>query len=67
MFGFKKREAPTQKPAEPKTTLDPVCGMRIPTAAATGHLEHAGRTIYFCSPGCQKKFRQNPERYAHTA
>ena len=24
---------------------------------------HMGKTYYFCSPGCQKAFESNPNRY----
>src|SRR6187401_3014000 len=54
--------------AAPETTsaalaLDPVCGMRIDPAKAAGSTEFQGRTIYFCSQGCLKKFAADPGRY----
>jgi YHS domain-containing protein len=27
---------------------------------------HAGKTYYFCSPGCKEKFEKAPGRYAQT-
>ena len=42
---------------------DPVCGMSVDPANASGSHTHAGTTYYFCSRGCLDKFRQNPERY----
>ena len=45
------------------TAIDPVCGMTVEPAAAAGSCEHRGRTWYFCSLGCLKKFQANPEKY----
>jgi len=42
---------------------DPVCGMEVDPAKAAGSTEHAGRTWYFCSQGCLKKFKVNPSQY----
>lgn len=42
---------------------DPVCGMEIDPAAAAGHSEHNGATIYFCSADCKEKFDDDPARY----
>jgi Cu+-exporting ATPase len=41
---------------------DPVCGMTV-TAQSAHHLEHAGRTYYFCSAKCQAKFAAGPDKY----
>jgi Cu+-exporting ATPase len=35
---------------------DPVCGMTVDPAKAAGQSERDGKTYYFCSPGCKKKF-----------
>jgi xanthine dehydrogenase accessory factor len=51
-------------PVEPATALDPVCGMTVPAIHATLHLDHAGRTVYFCSAGCRAAFLKDPEHYA---
>lgn len=42
---------------------DPVCGMVIDPAQAAGQIEAAGRTHYFCSPGCRQAFSTAPDRY----
>jgi Cu+-exporting ATPase len=42
---------------------DPVCGMDVDPATARHHLDHAGKTYYFCCSGCQEKFRDDPDRY----
>jgi YHS domain-containing protein len=47
--------------------LDPVCGMVIKKNHAVGQVEHEGRTYYFCVEECQKKFAEQPTRYAPAA
>ena len=42
---------------------DPVCGMTVSPATATHHVEHGGRTFYFCCGGCREKFLAAPDRY----
>ena len=44
-------------------TTDPVCGMSVDPAAAAGHADFNGKTYYFCSPSCQRKFEENPAQY----
>jgi Cu+-exporting ATPase len=46
---------------------DPVCGMKVKTAAATRTARHAGHTYYFCSPKCQTKFTAEPAHYLKPA
>ena len=43
---------------------DPVCGMQVDPGKAAGHTQHQGKTYYFCSAGCKRKFEENPGRYA---
>ena len=43
---------------------DTVCGMQVDEKKAAGQSQHAGRTYYFCSPGCKTKFDADPARYA---
>jgi P-type Cu+ transporter len=43
--------------------VDPVCGMTIDPSTASGKYDHAGKTYYFCSPGCLAKFKGNPGKY----
>ena len=38
------------------TVLDIVCGMRIPSIAATSTVERHGRIFYFCSEHCKDAF-----------
>jgi Cu+-exporting ATPase len=49
----------------PADVLDPVCGMTISPADAVGHVDHAGKTYYFCSQSCLDQFRDDPERFLH--
>jgi len=42
---------------------DPVCGMDIETATATGRTEYNGQTYYFCGSKCKEKFALTPEQY----
>ncbi len=43
---------------------DVVCGMQIDEKTAAGQSEYAGKTYYFCSPGCKAKFDRDPAKYA---
>ncbi|MEV0180061.1 XdhC family protein [Streptomyces sp. NPDC050625] len=45
--------------------VDPVCGMTVPITPATLSLDRAGTPVYFCGPGCQHAFADDPSRYAH--
>jgi P-type Cu+ transporter len=44
-------------------TKDPVCGMTVDPQKARGKAEHAGRTYYFCSAGCEARFKADPAKY----
>ena len=46
---------------------DPVCGMNVDPSKAAAKVEHAGKTYYFCGPGCAKRFQQAPEKYLQPA
>ena len=58
---------------EQAEVIDPVCGMSILPSRAAGHVEHEGRTYYFCSASCMRRFQDTPdaflrgEREAHKA
>ena len=43
---------------------DPVCGMTVDENTAAATSEHEGRTVYFCSEACKKKFDADPDAYA---
>ena len=46
-----------------EATIDPVCGMTVDPARAAGQVEHGGRTYYFCSTSCVKRFTADPEAF----
>lgn len=43
--------------------VDPVCGMKVDTATAKYKLDFEGKTFYFCSESCLKKFQADPCKY----
>ncbi len=43
--------------------VDPVCGMSVDPANAKGKAEYGGKSYYFCCPGCEAKFKADPEKY----
>jgi Cu+-exporting ATPase len=51
--------------ARPKEKMerDPVCGMNVDPTKAAAKVDHAGKSYYFCAPGCAKRFQQAPEKY----
>ena len=42
---------------------DPVCGMEVDEEEAQFKTEYEGKTYYFCAPGCEKRFEDNPEKF----
>jgi Cu+-exporting ATPase len=52
-----------QENAGRQTVKDPVCQMDVDPAAAAGSVEHKGRTYYFCSTHCARKFQADPDRF----
>jgi Cu+-exporting ATPase len=55
--------AASRKAPGSATAKDPVCGMTIDPAQARGKSEYRGTTYYFCCPGCEAKFKAEPEKY----
>jgi YHS domain-containing protein/limonene-1,2-epoxide hydrolase len=49
--------------ASAQTATDPVCGMAVDMARPAATREHAGKTWYFCNPGCAEQFAREPDRY----
>jgi Cu+-exporting ATPase len=45
---------------------DVVCGMQVEPSRAAGSTQFQGKTFYFCSKACQKKFEANPDQYLNT-
>ncbi len=60
-------DEPSAREAGPREFRDPVCGMVTTDANAYLPLEYLGKTYYFCSEHCRKKFRENPEKYLRPA
>jgi len=62
--GSTKIEGSQVKQASASATVikDPVCGMSV-TEQSPHHLEHDGRSYYFCSTNCQTKFSADPAKY----
>jgi Cu+-exporting ATPase len=46
--------------------IDPICGMTVEPETAAAKREYAGKTYYFCGPGCAKAFDLKPEAFADT-
>jgi YHS domain-containing protein len=44
--------------------LDPVCKMEVDEDRGMYWSKYKGRNFYFCSPGCKKKFDEDPEKYS---
>ena len=42
---------------------DPVCGMDVDPKSAAGSYEYEGKTYFFCSHHCLKKFESDPGKY----
>ena len=53
--------------ATTEATIDPVCGMTVEPGRAAGQVEHGGRTYYFCSTSCVKRFTANPDAFLNRA
>ena len=43
--------------------VDPVCKMDVDEKIAKLVSNYKGKKYYFCAPGCQKTFENNPEQY----
>lgn len=41
----------------------PVMGEEFVIAKDTVHVEHKGKHVYFCCPGCKGKFEKDPDKY----
>jgi xanthine dehydrogenase accessory factor len=65
IVALRPRRARAPRPAQPAVAeaVDPVCAMRIAVTAATLSASHDGQTVYFCGPGCQHAFTDDPARY----
>lgn len=48
------------------TAVDPVCGMTVAAVDATRHIDHEGVRYWFCGPGCEDAFRNDPGAFLPT-
>jgi Cu+-exporting ATPase len=46
---------------------DPVCGMQVAADSASGKSAYHGKTYYFCSTHCQRKFEADPAAFVKEA
>ena len=44
--------------------IDPICKMTVDEKRAKFTAVFAGKSYYFCSPGCLREFNKNPQKYA---
>lgn len=58
-----RHPATTTATAAPQTATDPVCGMTVTVGPTSLTHVHAGRTWYFCAPGCATTFAADPARF----
>ena len=42
---------------------DLVCGMDVEEKTAKYKTTYKGKEYFFCAPGCQRMFKENPEEY----
>jgi Cu+-exporting ATPase len=56
----------TQAQQNATTAIDPVCGMDVNPATAAGSSTYEGKTYYFCSIGCKRRFDDDPQSFADT-
>jgi Cu+-exporting ATPase len=45
------------------TVQDPVCGMNVDPANLSGSTSYDGKTYFFCSTGCKRRFDADPTPY----
>jgi Cu+-exporting ATPase len=46
-------------------TRCPVSGEEFVVTATSPSAEYGGKTYYFCCPGCDSKFKADPNKYLH--
>ncbi len=54
---------PRESESESDSEVDPVCNMTVHPSNAAGSHEYKSETYYFCSAGCETKFKSDPEKY----
>lgn len=51
-----------QHPSKPADLRDPVCAMAV-DRNSPHHARHQGEDFYFCSEGCERRFKAEPAKY----
>ncbi len=51
-----------RQPSASEALRDPVCAMAV-DRNSPHHARHQGKDFYFCSEGCQRKFKAEPAKY----
>lgn len=46
-----------------RIAIDPVCGMKVDKQNPRGRHEYEGTIYYFCSPGCERSFEKDPQKF----
>jgi class 3 adenylate cyclase len=49
--------------ARAPSVIDPVCRMQVEIGRAVVTIEYAGAAYFFCSPECERVFRESPKLY----
>ena len=44
--------------------IDPVCMMEVDENRSKYGSRYKGKSYYFCTAGCKKKFDEDPEKYS---
>lgn len=57
----------TEPAAQPRTAVDPICGMTVDITPSALRAEHGGETFYFCCAGCRAAFTRDPAAAAREA
>jgi Cu+-exporting ATPase len=60
---IEKPEVPPVDVAAVHTHTDPVCRMKVIEGREAGKWEYKGKTYYFCSADCLKRFQSDPDHY----
>ncbi|HMB66042.1 MAG TPA: heavy metal translocating P-type ATPase, partial [Patescibacteria group bacterium] len=51
-----------EKLLEEESVVDPICGMDV-IPSQSNEYKYKGHSYYFCSAGCEKEFKSDPEKY----
>ena len=47
--------------------VDPVCEMGLTSDRIVSRHSYSGKTYYFCSEGCRRRFEAQPEKFTETS